>query len=52
VLPDEVLWRRKAKFWQGAGVGEVLAQYTGARIMEEEFDRERTLPNGWTLNVV
>jgi hypothetical protein len=32
-------------------VGEVLAQYTGARIMDKEFDRERTLSNGWTLNV-
>ena len=50
VLPDQVLWRPKAKFWQGAGVGEVLAQYAEARISDEEFNRARTLPNGWTLN--
>jgi asparagine synthase (glutamine-hydrolysing) len=48
-LPDEVLWRPKAKFWQGAGVGEVMAQYAEARISDEEFKSERTLPNGWTL---
>jgi asparagine synthase (glutamine-hydrolysing) len=49
-LPDGVLWRRKAKFWQGAGVGELLAQYAKEQITDEEFRRERTLPNGWTLN--
>jgi asparagine synthase (glutamine-hydrolysing) len=48
-LPDEVLWRPKAKFWQGAGVGEVLAQYAEAQISDEEFKCERTLPNGWML---
>jgi asparagine synthetase B (glutamine-hydrolysing) len=50
VLPDEVLWRRKAKFWQGAGVGELLAQYADDQITDDNFKRERALPNGWTLN--
>ena len=50
MLPDEVLWRRKAKFWQGAGVGELLAQHAEEQITDDEFGRERTLPNGWTLN--
>ena len=49
-LPTNVLWRRKAKFWQGAGVGDLLAQYAEERITDEDFRRERTLPNGWTLN--
>jgi asparagine synthase (glutamine-hydrolysing) len=49
-LPDEVLWRRKAKFWQGAGVGELLAQYADAHITDGDFERERDLPNGWILN--
>jgi asparagine synthase (glutamine-hydrolysing) len=49
-LPDEVLWRRKAKFWQGAGVGELLAQYAEEQISDDEFSRERCLSNGWALN--
>lgn len=52
------MWRRKAKFshrdtgtvWQGAGVGELLAQYAEEQITDEEFSLQRTLPNGWTLN--
>jgi asparagine synthase (glutamine-hydrolysing) len=50
LLPEEVLWRSKAKFWKGAGVGDLLARYADEKIGEAEFDRERTLPNGWTLN--
>jgi asparagine synthase (glutamine-hydrolysing) len=49
-MPYEVLWRRKAKFWQGAGVGELLAQLADKHIADDEFSRERTLPNGWMLN--
>jgi asparagine synthase (glutamine-hydrolysing) len=44
------LWRRKAKFWQGAGVGEMLAQYAAEHITDEDFGRERLLANGWMLN--
>lgn len=50
LLPESVLNRRKAKFWEGAGVGESLAQYASDRIGDEDFGRERRLPNGWTLN--
>jgi asparagine synthase (glutamine-hydrolysing) len=49
-LPEEVLWRRKAKFWQGAGVGDLLAQYAEEQISGDDFRRERSLPNGWLLN--
>ena len=49
-LPTEVLWRRKAKFWQGAGVGDLLAQYADAQITDDEFKRKRTLQNGLVLN--
>ena len=48
-LPDEVLWRPKAKFWQGAGVSDVLARFAESRISDEEFKYECTLPNGWML---
>src|SRR5690606_7316136 len=49
VLPDDVLWRTKSKFWQGAGVGDLLAQHAEASIADDEFRRERHLANGWTL---
>ncbi len=50
VLPDQVLWRGKAKFWQGTGVGELLADHANTQISDADFDRERHLPNGWRLN--
>jgi asparagine synthase (glutamine-hydrolysing) len=49
-LPGEVLWRRKAKFWQGAGIGDLLAQHAEEQISGDDFRRERSLPNGWLLN--
>lgn len=49
-LPDKILNRTKAKFWEGAGVGEQLAQHAEQRVSDADFARERTLPNGWTLN--
>jgi asparagine synthase (glutamine-hydrolysing) len=50
LLPESVLNRRKAKFWEGAGVGDLLAQHADEKIGDEEFCRERNLPNGWALN--
>jgi asparagine synthase (glutamine-hydrolysing) len=50
LLPEAVLKRAKAKFWEGAGTGEMLAHYAQDHISDAEFKRERTLPNGWTLN--
>ena len=49
-LPERVLNRKKAKFWEGAGVGEQLAGYANEHISDADFARERTLPNGWTIN--
>ncbi|HLO29863.1 MAG TPA: asparagine synthase-related protein [Anaerolineales bacterium] len=49
-LPDAVLQRPKAKFWEGAGVKDFLAQYAEQRISNVEFKRERELPNGSRLN--
>jgi asparagine synthase (glutamine-hydrolysing) len=50
LLPTQVLWRPKAKFWQGSGVGESLAAYAEESISMTEFQRERRLANGWRLN--
>ena len=49
-LPASVLWRPKAKFWQGTGMDELLARHADRRITDADFRRERRLPNGWTLN--
>ena len=49
-LPDVVVRRPKAKFWQGAGVEELLAQHADGRISDADFSQERYLPNGWRLN--
>ncbi|MDI6784395.1 MAG: asparagine synthase-related protein [bacterium] len=49
-LPDRVLNRPKAKFWEGAGVGEILARYADKKITDDDFKRERILPNRWLLN--
>lgn len=50
LLPATVLERPKAKFWEGAGVGAVLADYGEDCISEADFHRERNLPNGWCLD--
>lgn len=49
-LPDSVLNRPKAKFWEGAGVGELLARYADERISMDDFKHERHLPDGSQLN--
>jgi asparagine synthase (glutamine-hydrolysing) len=49
LLPLQTTRRPKAKFWEGAGVGEKLAEYAEQRISDADFRREQKLPNGWTL---
>jgi len=49
-LPENVLRRKKAKFWQGAGVTELISDYAEKEITDEDFQRERKLKNGWVLN--
>jgi len=50
MLPDEVLTRPKAKFWQGANVLGVLSDHAEMSITNADFRAERTLPDGSTLN--
>jgi asparagine synthase (glutamine-hydrolysing) len=49
-LPERVLGRTKAKFWEGAGVGDLLARYADAAIADTDFRQARRIPNGWTLD--
>ncbi len=41
LLPQEVLTRPKAKFWEGAGVGEVMSAHAQETISDDEFARAR-----------
>jgi len=49
-LPEAILNRAKAKFWQGAGVEDLLARYAEEKVNEADFARERELPDGSRLN--
>lgn len=50
LLPLDVLYRPKAKFWQGVGVEELLTRYADEQVSTADFQRERNLNNGWRLN--
>ena len=49
-LPESVLERDKAKFWQGAGVVNKIAEYADMNVTDKDFEQERQLQNGWVLN--
>jgi|WetSurMetagenome_2_1015567.scaffolds.fasta_scaffold59650_3 asparagine synthase (glutamine-hydrolysing) len=48
-LPKAILSRPKSKFWEGSGVGNLLANYAEATISDLEFQEERNLINGWQI---
>ncbi|HSB03257.1 MAG TPA: asparagine synthase-related protein [Anaerolineales bacterium] len=50
LLPETVLQRRKAKFWEGAGVEDLLARYAEEKVSNTDFERERKLSDGLRLN--
>lgn len=50
LLPEELLMRKKAKFWQGGGVTEIIAEYAEKMISDHDFGAERKLINGEILN--
>jgi len=50
VLPKEITWRPKAKFWEGAGVGELISKYASVKVTDNDFMSERHLKNDWILN--
>jgi asparagine synthase (glutamine-hydrolysing) len=49
ILPEEVVWRDKSKFWEGSGTGAILAKHAEGEISDQEFNRYRTLENGSNL---
>jgi asparagine synthase (glutamine-hydrolysing) len=49
LLPPAVLNRTKAKFWEGAGVGDLLAAHAEEQVSDRDFASGRSLANGWRL---
>ena len=50
ILPDSVVNRPKAKFWEGAGVVDLVKQHADAVVSDSDFASERVLPDGSVLN--
>lgn len=50
LLPQQILQRHKEKFWSGAGIGTFFAELADQKISDSEFNREKSLPNGWQLS--
>lgn len=49
LLPARLVKRPKAKFWEGAGVANLLAEHAEKAVSDADFSRQRMLPNGWKL---
>jgi asparagine synthase (glutamine-hydrolysing) len=49
-LPEKIINRPKAKFWEGAGVQELISAHADKAISDKDFSLERKLKNGWILN--
>jgi asparagine synthase (glutamine-hydrolysing) len=50
LLPEHILRRPKAKFWEGAGVESLISDYASSRITDSDFKAERILGNSWKIN--
>lgn len=48
-LPPEILNRKKSKFWEGAGVQNLLAEYADKKISREDYAKHCKLGNEVTL---
>jgi asparagine synthase (glutamine-hydrolysing) len=49
ILPQEVAWRDKSKFWEGSGTADLFIEHANSEISNREFKRERTLEKGANL---
>ncbi len=50
LLPDPILNRTKAKFWEGGGFEDLIAEYADSQVSSHDFEAERELSNGWRIN--
>ncbi len=45
-LPDEVIWRAKAKFWEGAGSAQQISDYAASQVSDKEWMEALETANG------
>ncbi len=50
LLPEKILSRPKAKFWEGAGISELISDYAEKNISSNDFRTERYLQDGTVIN--
>ena len=48
-LPEDIIWREKAKFWEGAGSANFLVVHAQEVISDEEFEKERDLSKDFQI---
>lgn len=48
-LPKDIIWRKKQKFFDGAGSGNLLERYAEEVISDEEFNNEKKINDGLIL---
>jgi asparagine synthase (glutamine-hydrolysing) len=49
LLPEAILYRKKANFGEGTGLKTVIDQLAEVKITDRQFHRDRLLPNGWLI---
>ncbi len=49
LLPEAILDRPKAKFWEGGGIAGCLAELAEGLVSDGDFRNQRVLENGWEL---
>lgn len=48
-LPDDVIWREKVKFWEGAGSADMIEGHANEVISDESFKKERELSKDFRI---
>jgi asparagine synthase (glutamine-hydrolysing) len=52
LLPETIFKRPKAKFWEGAGIRDLISDYAAKHITGNDFRSERILANGFIINTI
>lgn len=50
LLPDEVLNRKKAKFWEGGGVNDIILNFAEQFVSDHDFNQQKVRQSGLKIN--